>query len=199
MEKIKNGFSDKVILGLKNVANELEEFQLQFALGKANLNDKFDELKKKFNVVIQEAKNKLSNKDIQTIDLRIKLEEIQHLLTKSNEETKEAFILQKEALIEAIEGIEKELKLDFYDKEYHLFFSTEMEKIKIKMEILNLQFEYGKLISKKEFETIKEQFLNKIDDLKFKFRESESSFEQYWNNFRKEMGVAYKHLKKAFV
>jgi len=153
MEKTQFSFIDKAILGLKKTAAELEEFQLQLALGKADASDKFEELK----------------------------------------------IEQKETILNAIEEIETALRTSDVGKEYHLVFNTEVEKFKIKVEILRLQFEYGKLVSKKEFESMKEDFIKKIDKLKVNFKETESSFEKYWDNFRHEMSDAYTHLKKAFI
>jgi hypothetical protein len=199
MEKTQFSFIDKAILGLKKTAAELEEFQLQLALGKADASDKFEELKKGFNNVVHEAKIKLSKKDLDTNDLKQKFEEIQHLLAPCKVETRAAFIEQKETILNAIEEIETALKTSEVDKEYHFVFNTEVEKFKIKVEILRLQFEYGKLVSKKEFESMKEDFVKKIDKLKVNFKETESSFEKYWDNFRNEMSDAYTHLKKAFV
>jgi hypothetical protein len=200
MEKTQFSFIDKAILGLKKTAAELEEFQLQLALGKADASDKFEELKKGFNTIVQDAKTKFSKKDLDTDDLKKKFEEIQHLLAPAKVETRAAFIEQKETILNAIEEIEQALRTSSeVDKEYHFVFNTEVEKFKIKVEILRLQFEYGKLVSKKEFESMKEDFVKKIDKLKVNFKETESSFEKYWDNFRHEMSDAYTHLKKAFV
>lgn len=199
MEKTQFSFIDKAIIGLKKTAAELEEFQLQLALGKADASDKFEELKKGFNTAVHDVKTKLSKKDLDTNDLKKKLEEIQHLLAPCKVETRAAFLEQKETILNAIEEIEKTLSSSEVDKEYHLIFNTEVQKFKIKAEILRLQFEYGKLVSKKEFEAMKEDFVKKIDKLKVNFKESESSFEKYWDNFRHEMSDAYTHLKKAFV
>ena len=199
MEKTQFSFIDKAIIGLKKTAAELEEFQLQLSLGKADASDKFEELKKGFNTVVHDAKTRFSKKNLDTNDLKKKLEEVQHLLAPAKVETRAAFLEQKETILNAIEEIEKALRTSEVDKEYHFVFNTEVEKFKIKVEILRLQFEYGKLVSKKEFEAMKEDFVKKIDKLKVNFKETESSFEKYWDNFRHEMSDAYTHLKKAFV
>ena len=46
MENTSKKITETIIDGLRTVATELEEFQLQFALGKADASDKYEELKK---------------------------------------------------------------------------------------------------------------------------------------------------------
>ena len=55
-------FIDNVVETLRKAAVEMEELQVQAALGKAEAKDKFDEVKKKFNLVLHEAKAKIIRK-----------------------------------------------------------------------------------------------------------------------------------------
>ena len=52
-------FVDKVISALRKTAVEFEEFQVQAALGKAEAQDKYEEVKKKFNLFIHDSEFKI--------------------------------------------------------------------------------------------------------------------------------------------
>ena len=51
-------FVDKVIGALRKTAIELEESRVQAALGKAEAQDKYEEIKKKFNLFIHDSRYK---------------------------------------------------------------------------------------------------------------------------------------------
>jgi hypothetical protein len=52
-------FVDKVIGALRKTAIELEESRVQLALGKAEAQDKYEEIKKKFNLFIHDSRYKI--------------------------------------------------------------------------------------------------------------------------------------------
>ena len=52
-------FVDKVIGALRKSAIELEEFQVKATLGKAEAQDKYEEVKKKFNLFLHESEFKI--------------------------------------------------------------------------------------------------------------------------------------------
>ena len=52
-------FMDKVIEALRKTAVELEEFRVQAALGKAEAQDKYEEVKKNFNLFIHDSEHKV--------------------------------------------------------------------------------------------------------------------------------------------
>ena len=49
-------YTDQVVAGLRKAAIELEELQVQATLGKAEAKDKFEDVKKKFNLFVHESK-----------------------------------------------------------------------------------------------------------------------------------------------
>ena len=55
-------FVDKVIGALRKSAIELEEFQVKAALGKAEAQDKYEEVKKKFNLFIHDSEFKIKGR-----------------------------------------------------------------------------------------------------------------------------------------
>ena len=74
-------FVDKVIGALRKTAVELEEFQVKAALGKAEAQDKYEEVKKKFNLFVHDSefkpkkslKNKKNNCSLPYMILKLKL------------------------------------------------------------------------------------------------------------------------------
>lgn len=199
MELTTTGFIDKAIYGLKKAAVELEEFQLQLALGKTEASDKYEEMKKKFNAVIRNAKEKLNEGGVKTDVLKRKFEELQLQLTLGKAETKEVFNEQKDKILKAIQEIENLFRTTKTGTEFYLKLTSEIEKFKIKMEILRLRFELEKLDVKDELKKRKEGLEKKINEIKQRFIERESTLEKNWNHFCNEMSESYTHLKKAFV
>lgn len=110
MEKTGIHFLDKAINGLKEVVSEIEGFQLQYTLGKAEAVEKYAEAKRKFLVIINDAKNNLSEGKEKLAELKQKFNEIEKLFEKDKFETKEAINAEKQKFIQAIDEIERDLK-----------------------------------------------------------------------------------------
>jgi hypothetical protein len=110
METITTRFIDKAIDGLKNAATELEKFQLQLSLGKAEASDKYEEVKKKFDGIIHDAKKKLSEDKAKAVILRRKFDELELQFALAKAETKEGFKEQKGKVLKTIQEIENLMK-----------------------------------------------------------------------------------------
>lgn len=108
-----NHFSDGLITFLKNAATRLEAFQVQSALGQAELRDKLEELKKESRDKILEFKSGLNemaenNKEIRDrIKARIEHLEVQLALGKA--EAMEEIEAQKKKLQELYREIREML------------------------------------------------------------------------------------------
>jgi len=193
-------FLDKAIIGLRNTAIELEEFQLQIALGKAEAADTYEEVKKKFMLFVHETSQKLDNSGHAIANkLAGKLGELYLQLQLGKAETREAFNNQKENIFKTIHEIENQLLAVDIGMELYLKLNSELKKFRIKMEILHMRFELGKLEVKLEFDTRREGFAKNIEEIKNKFREKEHIIEQNWNYFCSEINEAYGHIRKAFL
>lgn len=198
METTTSRFFDKAINGLKQAAVELEEFRLQLALGKAESSDKYEELKKQFKETMHETKLKL-NDDKVTNEFKKIFDELHLQLTLGKAETKEVFNTQKEKLFKTIQELENFLNKKEIGSEFYLKLNSEIEKFKIKMEILRLQFELGKREVKDNLDEKKADFEKEIDRMKVKFLEKESIIEKNWDQFRNELRNVYSSLKKKFT
>ena len=177
--------TENIIDGLKKAVVELEEFQLQFALGKAEASEKFEEVKSLFNKTVHELSLKLDKGIDKADEIKANLEALHVQLTLGKAETVEAFLEQKAKIIKAIQEIENAIKTSKISTEYVPKIKEEIEKFKIKLDILYAQY---------EIEDKKKSFLKAVDDLKDKFTKEDSS----WDHFTSEMETAFTHFKKAF-
>lgn len=104
-------FGDNIISFLKNASVKLEEFQLQSTLGKAELNDKFEEMKKETRVQYLRIKNEINStveKDKEKWNqLRAKLQHLELQLTLAKAETIDAIEEQKKNLSKAFQDVKK--------------------------------------------------------------------------------------------
>lgn len=106
-------FGDKVVTFFKNTATTLEELQLQTALGKAELSDKLEEIKKETRQNIHQIKSEAnsfveSQKENYNI-IKGKLEHLELQLALGKAETMDELNRQKKNLTEAFRDIKNTL------------------------------------------------------------------------------------------
>jgi len=201
LEKI--SLTDKIINGLKKAAEELEHFQLQFSLGKAQAKDLYEETKKNFNSYLHEAKLRIGNaKEIakeKSIQLKTVMEELQVQLALGKAETKDAFEEQRKKISHALSSLETLIRSNKTSSEYYSKLMMETEKFKIKLDILRMQYKLNKLNKREDLNENKIDFSKKLSDIKNRLTKKEQEAEGKWEHFREEISDAYSHLKKAFV
>lgn len=177
--------SDTIIDGLKNAAVELEEFQLQCALGKADATEKYEEIKKSLNATVHDINMKMDKGSDKVDNLKDKFEGLKLQLALGKADTEDAVREQKVNVQKAIGDLEYSLKNNKVVSEYVPVLQQELEKFKIKSEML---------FEKHDIEGKKESFLKTIEGFKNKFQKETSSIE----HFSDEIGEAFSHFKKAF-
>lgn len=200
METIsKTHFMDKAINGLRKAAVELEDFQAQLTINSSEIFEKYQEIKNNFHGFMHESLDKLREEKVSAKELTLKFHEIEKFLISEKVDTRENFIAQTKKIIMHVEEMEEALKNTAVDGVFYVKVNTEIEKFKIKMEILGLRFEMGKLEARKEFESLKSDFTERVDKIKIKFTSGEPTITKSWDHFSNECSEAYKHLKRAFV
>jgi ribosomal protein L29 len=106
-----NHLGDKTIDFLKNTVVSLEELQVQASLGKAELSDKFEEIKKdslnKFNNLKSGVNRLVSDGKDTYLDLKEKLDHFEVQLALGKAETMDEINHQKKNLINTINKIKK--------------------------------------------------------------------------------------------
>jgi len=201
--KEKTTITDKIINGLKTAVTEIEELRVQIALGKAETKDLYENVKKKFSHSMHEAKIKLNvlqeKASPEILELKRLFETVQVQLALGKAESKEAFEEQRKNIIKSLHTLEAAIRKNESANEYYSQFLEEIEKFKIKIDILKLRFELKKMEAKTDFEIRKTEFLNKLSDLKNRMLAKEEKKNSRWEHFTEEINEAYQHLKNAFV
>lgn len=203
MEATKASIIDKIIDGLKKAANELEEFQLQFTLGKAETKDVYEKVKKDFNGYVHEAKLHFNTaKDLvneKSQQLQAAFETLQVQLALGKADTKDIFDEQIKRISMALNELESTIRKNETADEYFTKLELEIEKFKIKLEILKLRYKLNKMDASNEFELKKEEFLKKLSEIKNRFEKREKVAETKWEHLKSDITEAYSAMKKVFV
>ena len=189
-------FVDKVIEALRKSATELEEFQVKAALGKAEAQDKYEEVKKKFNLFIHDSEFKIKGVKEKIEDLHTKFDELRVQLALGKAETKEIFKKQKKQLLSIIHDIEVKIKSNDTLNRMYALTLIEIEQFKIQLEILEQKFNKEKPGAKESFEKGKKDFNSFIDRFRGKYAKKKE--ETKLEHFQNEISEAFDHFKKAF-
>ncbi len=197
----RTNFAEKIIDGLQKAQQEIEELTLQFALGKAEASDKFEEIKKEFSEKSNEWKRVFSHlksvTEEKTIALRTKMEELQLQLALGKAEAKEAFEEQRKKIMNLIQEIEVEIKNNPELTIRLNEFKIDLEKFKLKMEVLKLKFELKKFEMKDDFKSEMADTKHKIEKIFGKVEDKWDDAKKKYSSFGDEIDLTYKHLKNA--
>ena len=189
-------FVDKVIGALRKSAIELEEFQVKAALGKAEAQDKYEEVKKKFNLFIHDSEFKIKGIKEKIEDVNSKFDELRVQLALGKAETKDVFKKQKKQLLLTIHEIEVKIRTNDTLNRMYALALIEIEQFKIQLEILEQKYDKDKSEAKDTFEKGKKEFNFFID--KFKGKYAKKKEETKLEHFQNEISEAFDHFKKAF-
>lgn len=189
-------FVDKVISALRKSATELEEFQVKAALGKAEAQDKYEEIKKKFNLFIHDSEFKIKGVKEKIEELHTKFDELRVQLALGKAETKEIFKKQKKQLLKILHDIEVKIKTNETLNRMYALTLIEIEQFKIQLEILEQKFAKEKPQAKESFEKGKKDFNSFIDKFRGKYEKKKE--ETKLEHFQSEISEAFGHFKKAF-
>lgn len=111
-----NHLGDKIVEFLKNAATKIESLQVQTALGKAELSDKLEEIKKdtqaKINQLKADMNSSVKEKKESFNHLKAKIEHLELQIALGKAETIEEFETQKKKLSTAVRDIRDLLSKD---------------------------------------------------------------------------------------
>lgn len=205
MEEKRNNeatFAEKIGSFLKHSQQEIEELALQFSLGKAEAADKFEEIKKEFHSKSFQWKQsfekfKTTNKDIFQ-KVKGGFEELQLQLSLGKAEGKDLFEDQKKKILLSIHELEMQVKNDPELSKQWDEFNVEIEKFKLKLEILSLKYKLKKFELKDSFKSSMTEAKKEIEHF-YSRTEKKISKEghKYIRDFTGEINEVYLHLKKA--
>lgn len=189
-------FMDRVIEALRKTAINLEEFQVKIALGKAEAQDKYEEVKKKFNLFIHESEFKIEEVKEDIEGIKAKFDELRVQLALGKAESKEVFENQKKLLLLTLHEIEVKIKSNETLNRMYALTLVEIEQFKIQLEILEQNYNREKSEVKNAFEKGKQEFNAFIDKVKTKYAKNKE--ETKLEHFQNEILEAFIHFKKAF-
>ena len=190
-------FMDKVIEALRKTAVELEEFRVQAALGKAEAQDKYEEVKKNFNLFIHDSEYKVKGIKVKIEELNAKFDELRVQLALGKAETKEIFRKQKKELLKTLHEIEVKIKTNETLNRMYALTLIEIEIFKVQLEILEQKFMKEKKEAKESFEKGKSEFNSFIERLKTKYGKQKEVTKL--EHFQSEISEAFHHFKNAFA
>jgi hypothetical protein len=190
---------EKITGKLMKAQQELDDLAVQLALGKAEAKDKFEEIKKEFRTQVSEMKIKFASSVLREMVnvSKTKFEELELQLALGKADTAEAFEAQSKKILQSLHALENEIKAKLSKNTEANSFSQEIESFKLKMEILRLKFMLKKFEVKDAFKENMAGARRVIDKLTTSAKEKLSSGKGKYDDFKDEVQLAYKHLRKA--
>lgn len=191
---------EKILNGLEKAIHEIEEVRLQIALGKAEAKDAYEDIKKSFQNYLRSIQVKLNTIKSSEAGMQITnaLEHLQVQLTLGIAESKDLFEAQYKRIHTAIQALELSMKQDKELQQDYVQLRFELEKFKIKLELMALHFQLNKLKVEYNFESKKKAFLESLAELKTRINNKGQATKEKLEHFQDELTEAYEHLKKAF-
>ncbi len=174
---------------------ELDELALQLSLGKTDAKDKYEEIKKEFRARLSELKQIVPTDSHKTaaIDLISKIVELEAALLTGKVDSKKVFDDQRRVIMSVIQELENAIVNRFGEVPVVNEFIHDIEKFKLKLEILRLKFTLKKFKIKNAFRTGMDEAVSIVRTAEAKVTKVKARY----RNFRDEIGLAYNHMKKA--
>lgn len=139
MEKpILLNLADKLV----EAQREVDELALQLALGKAEVMEKYAEVKSEFRYRVINFKNWLMSRQSREVYKGIvaRIEKLEERLMSENTESREKFIEEKKIVLKTIRAIEAEIRNRLPDNQDVQHIKQDIEIFRLKMEILHLKY-----------------------------------------------------------
>lgn len=191
---------DKLIAQIKKSASQLEELQVQLALGKAEAADAYEEAKKKFRTRLRGAKKKIMDTEAGIENaILADIGELEVQLALGKAETSDEFNDQKKKILKLVNRIDKVLHGKPTGEPMDEKFRHELETFRLKLELLEVHYDLGFLDARDTLEEKKHELQSVLAKLKVRYgiqkEETKSDLEK-WDD---ELKKAYRNLKKVFL
>lgn len=189
-----------IIKGLKRSASELEELQVQMALGKAEAKDIFESMKKELYTWVQQLKVKIrsarTNEDM--LPAVNALEHLQVQLALGIAESKEAFEEQRWHIEQSMHELETYIKQGIPGRQVARI-QLEVEKFKAKLQLLSLRYQLKKINLEYDLKLKRVEFEHKLNRIRTGLVLKEEQSRNKWQSFKEEIKDAFDHLKSTFL
>ena len=182
------------------VQRDIDELALQLSLGKADAKDKFEEIKKEFEVKLSSLKhllNKVVINQFVPIRLEWKLQDLELQLRSHNGVSRESLEAQCSALVAATIDLGRDVAGVFQKAKTSNYFRHEVETFLLKLEIIRLKFGIKQFKIRNSFRSNMRGAKRLIRQISCKVQGAESTARNGKREAKKEIAVVYKHLKSA--
>lgn len=178
---------------------EIDEFTLQLSLGKAEAKEKFEEVKRAFRKKVVEFKELIDSQPVKSISksLKQKVETLELQLALGKAETREEFSEQKQKIQHLISEMENDVASWFQEIDVPSSISHEIEKFKLKLEVLKLKFDLKKFELKDDFKDSMSTAKREIEKISSRVKSKMNEGKRKYSDFSEEIGEAYGHIKSA--
>lgn len=189
----------KISNKLISAQQEIDELALQLSLGKAEVKDKFEEIKNDFRNKVGELKSLMANpsENFLSPEVKAKIEELEVQLMLGKAESKDLFEKQTKNILKALTNLEEYTRQNWHKINAPDFFMHEAEQFKLKMEVLRLRLKLKTFDIRDEYRTNMQTVRREIKKLASKARGSIGTRQAKYEDFKYEISVAYQHIKKA--
>jgi hypothetical protein len=202
MEKVKQENPKQILVRiadqLKKGQEELDALAVQFSLGKAEVKDKFEEVKKQMRNSILDYKEVLADrKENWVTRVKDKLDDLDQLLDKGKAETKVKFEEQKKNITEKLNQLKNEVRQNPEAENLVNHFTAAAEKMKLQLALLEKKIGEEKKELTEEFKEEMGKARTKIDSIIARTKEMKEDVDLKLDHFTDEIQLSYEHLKKA--
>jgi uncharacterized protein YicC (UPF0701 family) len=190
-------FTEKLGQLINRAQTEIDELRVKIALGKMNGADLFEEMKKElgesFHHITAEVKEE-GEEAFNSVKSRIEALQVQLALGKV--EALDAYEEQKARINAAIDDLEQNIRDSRSQLSYDakIKIHNEIEKFKLKMDVLKIRYELGRLDLKESVESKTQYFRKEFDQLLEQVKDkADDKIEAYGKNIKD----AYESLRKS--
>jgi hypothetical protein len=187
--------------------SQAESLKLQMHLGKKDAKDAFEEKKKEMSKwldgVGSDIKDlqKESEEDFSILKSKVEILQLQLAIKKA--ETLSQLKENQKRLNDGFNEVKVELKKSVAGGKENLMIWADLTEDKIdqyqtRFDLFKLQLSLAMMDGEEMMEEKRKEVLGKISEYKKKLESLENQTELKWNDFKKEIGSAWEHVKKAF-
>lgn len=200
MSATNNSWISKIGQELKQLHADLDHFQVQLALGKAEAADRLEEIKRDASDFVHEVENQINIIETETkrdyAEVRKALDELRVQIALGKAEAGDAVGQQKKQILNGLSRLEKEIENSGILEHIEKPIDALLEKAKIKSEMLRVQMELGKYELRDGWEERKKQLEKKWNELSDK---AEKFGEENLSGIKNELKSAYKDIRQYFL
>jgi len=182
---------------IRKAEKELDELRLKISLGKMDGADLFEDMKKELTMSFNKIREELNNDSKEVAEsVKVGIEGLQLQLALGKADALDAYELQKKKIGESINQLENTIRdtTNRISYDTRIKIQNELEKFRLKMEVLQIRYELGRLDLKDNVESKKQKFKKEFDQLLESMKdEASEKAEVYGNKLRN----AYDALRKS--